>query len=524
MSDDEEVYVKKQKIVHYGSLEETERARIAAAVEDGSEDEKDDSTTNENVSAAASVGNVHISTEYMELEDEMSKDRQALLEEFERRKKARQINVSTDDSEVKKNLRHLGEPICLFGEGPAERRARLRELLASLGEDAIKKKHDDEEKPSQLVEKDTETWYHEGPDSLQIARQWIASYSLPRAKARLENARQELELPGATRTARRQELLKKLQALSIYCSQIGDTRPISYCQFSPNSKVLATGSWSGSCNLWSVPECSHLRTLKGHNCNVGCIVFHPKATISEDLLGDESEQICVLASCASDGTVKLWGGGTGEKPLAEVEGHEPFRVSRIAFHPSGRFLGTCCYDSSWRLWDLEQQAEVLHQEGHAKAVHCISFQCDGSVVATGGQDSFGRVWDLRTGRCIMFMEGHLKSIFGIDFSPNGFHVATGSEDNTCKIWDLRKRSCIYTIPAHTSLLSDVKYQKIEGQYLVTSSYDGTAKIWSNKTWQPLKTLPGHDGKVMSADVSTDNQFIATSSFDRTFKLWAPEAV
>jgi U4/U6 small nuclear ribonucleoprotein PRP4 len=71
------------------------------------------------------------------------------------------------------------------------------------------------------------------------------------------------------------------------------------------------------------------------------------------------------------GSVKLWGGGKGEKPLADVEGHEPNRVSRLAFHPSGRFLGTCCYDSSWRLWDLEQQAEVLHQEGHTRPVHCI---------------------------------------------------------------------------------------------------------------------------------------------------------
>lgn len=74
------------------------------------------------------------------------------------------------------------------------------------------------------------------------------------------------------------------------------------------------------------------------------------------------------------GSVKLWSGGSGEEPLAEVEGHEPHRVSRLAFHPSGRFLGTCCHDASWRLWDLEQQAEVLHQEGHARAVHCIRYK------------------------------------------------------------------------------------------------------------------------------------------------------
>lgn len=73
---------------------------------------------------------VFLFAEYMELEDAMSKDKQALLEEFERRRKARSINVSTDDAEVKRNLRQLGEPICLFGEGPAERRARLRDILS----------------------------------------------------------------------------------------------------------------------------------------------------------------------------------------------------------------------------------------------------------------------------------------------------------------------------------------------------------------------------------------------------------
>ena len=35
-----------------------------------------------------------------------------LLAEFERRRRARQIHVSTDDTEVKLNLRQLNEPIC----------------------------------------------------------------------------------------------------------------------------------------------------------------------------------------------------------------------------------------------------------------------------------------------------------------------------------------------------------------------------------------------------------------------------
>jgi U4/U6 small nuclear ribonucleoprotein PRP4 len=57
-----------------------------------------------------------------------------LLNEFERQRRARTLAVPTDDGRVKAKLRELGEPICLFGEGPAERRERLRYLL-SLRED-----------------------------------------------------------------------------------------------------------------------------------------------------------------------------------------------------------------------------------------------------------------------------------------------------------------------------------------------------------------------------------------------------
>lgn len=40
-----------------------------------------------------------------------------VLAEFERRKRAFQIAVPTDDGRVRQRLRDIGEPQCLFGEG-----------------------------------------------------------------------------------------------------------------------------------------------------------------------------------------------------------------------------------------------------------------------------------------------------------------------------------------------------------------------------------------------------------------------
>src|ERR1700760_4252429 len=58
----------------------------------------------------------------------------AILAQFNRKRFAQTIAVPTDDKRVRARLRELGEPITLFGEGPPERRDRLRELLTQQAE------------------------------------------------------------------------------------------------------------------------------------------------------------------------------------------------------------------------------------------------------------------------------------------------------------------------------------------------------------------------------------------------------
>lgn len=75
---------------------------------------------------------------------------------------------------------------------------------------------------------------------------------------------------------------------------------------------------------------------------------------------------------------------SSEAPLARLGGHQD-RVVRVAFHPSGHYLGSASYDGTWRLWDVsrEQQMELLLQEGHSKEVYVVQFQDDGSLSASG---------------------------------------------------------------------------------------------------------------------------------------------
>ena len=59
---------------------------------------------------------------------------QAILDELERKKRARSMAVPTDDGKVKLRLRELGEPITLFGE----RVKFLSKIYATLHQFAIR--------------------------------------------------------------------------------------------------------------------------------------------------------------------------------------------------------------------------------------------------------------------------------------------------------------------------------------------------------------------------------------------------
>lgn len=111
------------------------------------------------------------------------------------------------------------------------------------------------------------------------------------------------------------------------------TRFSSFSEFSPDSKHIITANWSGQVIIWSVPDCREELKLVGHSSNVGCARFHPGAYTELDPL------LLNAASCDHDGKVFLWN-LVNEQPLAELERHNA-RVSRIAFHQTGRYLATC---------------------------------------------------------------------------------------------------------------------------------------------------------------------------------------
>ncbi|ARV61578.1 serine/threonine protein kinase [Nostocales cyanobacterium HT-58-2] len=291
----------------------------------------------------------------------------------------------------------------------------------------------------------------------------------------------------------------------------GHSSDVNSVAFSPNGKLLASGSDDDTIKLWDLANKQEIRALKEHSGWVWAVAFSPDGK--------------TLASASADKTIKLWNVQTG-KEIRTLEGHSA-GVSSIAFSADGKTLASGSLDKTIKLWNLETGKEIRTFTGHSKAVACVAFAPDGATLASGSWDKTIKLWNLATGKEVRTLGGHSDMVLSVAFSPDGITLASGSKDMTIKIWNLVTGEATHTLKAHTDKVNSVAFllstdnKKTSNRViLVSGSNDNTIKLWNPATGQEIRTLKKDSGYIYSVAISPDGKAIASGgSADNIIKIW-----
>ncbi|MEG4404124.1 nSTAND1 domain-containing NTPase [Microcoleus sp. MON2_D5] len=289
----------------------------------------------------------------------------------------------------------------------------------------------------------------------------------------------------------------------------GHTNSVNAVSFSPNGKLLATGSRDNTVKLWDTTTGKQIKTLTGHTDRVWAVSFSPNGKL--------------LATGSFDKTVKLWDTTTG-KQIKTLPGHKNPLLA-VSFSPNGKLLATGSSDKTVKLWDTTTSKPIKTFAGHTGWVTAASFSPNGKLLATGSGDNTVKLWDTTTGKPIKTLTGHTDWVLAVSFSPNGKLLATGSSDKTVKLWDTTTGKQIKTLTEYKSVLA-VSFSP-NGKLLATGSGDhtvplsdyNTVKLWDTTTGKEIKTLTGHTNWVLAVSFSPNGKLLATGSADKTVKLW-----
>ena len=208
--------------------------------------------------------------------------------------------------------------------------------------------------------------------------------------------------------------------------------------YSPDGKILATGHYDGTIQLWYVPTNELSETLTpnpGFRREVRSLSFSPDGNI--------------LAAGIGNGTIELW--NTNPGGLKILEGHNetidnPVEM-RVSFSNDSRTLASTSRYSEVHLWDVATCELIKTLGKQSWGTRNVSFSPDGNTMATYNHTGL-HLWDVETYKVSQtfkhspdLMVPRSNNKVNISFSPDGNTLVTHTYNKTSHssalhLWDV----------------------------------------------------------------------------------------
>jgi WD40 repeat protein len=261
--------------------------------------------------------------------------------------------------------------------------------------------------------------------------------------------------------------------------------------FSPDSKLMASGTWWGEINLWDITTGDVLKTLGRHRKTVNCVAFSPDGKL--------------LASGSSDQTIKIWDLHTGrclrslnnleviKKRIPNIYNRYNKRilpsigvVSFLAFSPDGNFLASGGGIGSLVTWQVKT-GKIFSAMGFGgfSPDSFFSFSRDGkSLIFSSWSPDTIYITNIRTrANPVPYFEYQTPSDpivrLSCNLSPDLRNAATISPDSEkVNFWDLKRKTVLHTF------ISRNRYETLitlalspDGHSLAVARSDNKIELW-----------------------------------------------
>jgi WD40 repeat protein len=282
----------------------------------------------------------------------------------------------------------------------------------------------------------------------------------------------------------------------------GHTEPVYAVGYSPDGKLVATGSFDKSIKLWDAANGKELRTLggpQGHQSLVLSVAFSPA--------GDQ------LASGGADNFARVWDVPSAKPTTEAALGGKGVKV---AVSPDGKQYAAGNSDGKVRVWSAGDGKQVV-EISTGTGVVALAFSPNGQTILTAGADRILRYWTVANGQPIAAVGTGPTELNGLLAHPSG-NVVTTSTDGTIRVWPQQ--------PQPAKKLADLASATLavpspDGNAFAVAMADKSIKLVNAGSGQVTATIPAAPAAVEAVAWNGDNATLAVATGNKVL-LWGTD--
>jgi WD40 repeat protein/serine/threonine protein kinase len=395
----------------------------------------------------------------------------------------------------------------------------------------------------------------------KLATVWLAA-NLPRGKPEKALLRKSV-ISILLKFGRRALLLAMGLALFAYLSigqqweartvRDGHTKAVRRAAFSPDGKLLVTGSDDGLVIVWDFAGRRRLATIDDHKAGVFAVAFSPNGR--HFATGADNASIIVWEIAAQSEkqieNIRL-------QKVAKLHGQNG-SVAALVFSPDGERLISVSHDQGTNdihvggqtvIWDTKRWRK-LRELPIGNVYGALPLFLDDQRLLVCGE-----IWDVDSGKVVedtrinewdgwaalspdgkfgvrldnccyvefwqfsplKQLRRHLAHQFinrAAAISHDGRWAASGAENIV--FWDMRALEPI-TSHKHNDNVWDLAFSP-DDHWLVSTHGDGSVLVWDANERRLVTDFAGHSGNINSVDFSPDGKRFVTAGDDRSIIIW-----
>jgi tricorn protease-like protein len=147
----------------------------------------------------------------------------------------------------------------------------------------------------------------------------------------------------------------------------------------------------------------------------------------------------------------------------------------------------------------------------------IDFHPDGKFLAAGGQDRAIEIWDLTAGKVVTTLRAPPGFVLDVRYSPDGRLLAAAANESVV-VWTTADGKQVAAFEKLDGTPAMIGFSG-DGSKLVAACQKDGAIVWDTKTFQEIARLKGDRADVRAVAISPDGKTVAAAHFHPVFEMW-----